>query len=415
MSNSAPFFARGGLIAGPGTRTIISVGNTAQRPSVPVAGEIRYNTDISTYEFWFAGNTSWLSPSAGLNQANLNVVALTANTIAVSGTLTSGLIVANQTAISVGNSTSNAVLGQSVLTIGNSTVNSTGFGFGNSTVSMTGNSTSLGLSGVGTSTTMNSSSLSVGGQVINSTGYSGTAATANNASFLGGTAAASYVQTSGLAAYQTTAGLATAVSGLSANNASFLGGVAAANYWKSTGTGALTKLSQLSNDSAYITAASIPTNVSAFVNNVGYITGLSGAVSYNVGSLSAGNTLTAGNYVYSSGNVYAVGDVYCSFSDIKLKKLKSKLSKALDKVDRLNAWYYVRNGIAEDLVPNDGRQRLGLIAQEVEEVLPEAVSFIKDPEHNDTQYLTVNYDMVVPLLVEAIKELRAEVRTLRGE
>lgn len=50
-------------------------------------------------------------------------------------------------------------------------------------------------------------------------------------------------------------------------------------------------------------------------------------------------------------------------------------------------------------------------AQEVQAVMPEVVK----PAPIDQQYLTVDYERLVPLLIESIKELRAEIKALKGE
>jgi hypothetical protein len=58
-----------------------------------------------------------------------------------------------------------------------------------------------------------------------------------------------------------------------------------------------------------------------------------------------------------------------------------------------------------------GKTDVGLIAQEVEDVLPEAVKQFQDG-HSEG-YKSVSYDKVVPLLVEAIKDLRSQVDQLQ--
>jgi type II restriction/modification system DNA methylase subunit YeeA len=69
------------------------------------------------------------------------------------------------------------------------------------------------------------------------------------------------------------------------------------------------------------------------------------------------------------------------------------------------------------------KAEVGLIAQEVQAVLPEIIHpapFDRDPENDGKSisgedYITLQYERVVPLLVEAIKELKEEINTLKGD
>ena len=56
-----------------------------------------------------------------------------------------------------------------------------------------------------------------------------------------------------------------------------------------------------------------------------------------------------------------------------------------------------------------GKHDVGVIAQQVEEVLPDAV------EHRETGMMAVRYERLVPLLIEAIKELKSEIDELKGK
>lgn len=106
-----------------------------------------------------------------------------------------------------------------------------------------------------------------------------------------------------------------------------------------------------------------------------------------------------GSSFYSTGSILAAGDI-TAFSDVRLKTNIETIEGALGKVGRLR-------GVTFDRI-DTGQRQAGLIAQEVVAVLPEVVS--EGPDG----YLTLAYGNVVGLLVEAIKELRAEVAELRN-
>ncbi|MNB71957.1 hypothetical protein D3C75_185350 [compost metagenome] len=95
-------------------------------------------------------------------------------------------------------------------------------------------------------------------------------------------------------------------------------------------------------------------------------------------------------------------------SDIRLKTNLVKIDSALDKVDQLNGYSYDKRN---DLESDDySKKEIGLIAQDVQKVLPGAV--IEDKE---SSILSISYSGVNALLVEAIKELRAEVNELKKQ
>ena len=71
----------------------------------------------------------------------------------------------------------------------------------------------------------------------------------------------------------------------------------------------------------------------------------------------------------------------------------------------LNGYYYVENQTAKDLGYDNDEMQVGVSAQEVRDVLPEVVT----EAPIDEQYMTVWYDKLVPLLIEAIKELKQEL------
>ena len=103
-----------------------------------------------------------------------------------------------------------------------------------------------------------------------------------------------------------------------------------------------------------------------------------------------------------SGDFTAAGNVG-SNSDARLKENVETISNALDKVALLRGVYF-------DLIAKPGNRNVGLIAQEVEEVLPEVVSTSEEGD----KIKSVAYANVVGLLVEAIKELKGNVDKLKN-
>ena len=105
-----------------------------------------------------------------------------------------------------------------------------------------------------------------------------------------------------------------------------------------------------------------------------------------------------------TGNFIATGDItaFGSASDKSLKENIEPIENALDKVDAING--YTFNYID---APEKGRVP-GVIAQELEQVLPEAVYETEDGKK------AVRYDNTFALLVEAIKELKQQVEDLKA-
>lgn len=119
----------------------------------------------------------------------------------------------------------------------------------------------------------------------------------------------------------------------------------------------------------------------------------------------AGPTGSVSGTVYGdltvTGNIYT-NDTYIR-SDRRSKRNFRTMGGALDKVDKLNGQLYE--------VLSGGRlvRSGGLIAQDVQAVLPDLVT-----ADEDGGLLRLNYNGVTGLLVEAVKELRAELRQLKG-
>ncbi|MFA0961652.1 tail fiber domain-containing protein [Roseivirga sp. BDSF3-8] len=106
------------------------------------------------------------------------------------------------------------------------------------------------------------------------------------------------------------------------------------------------------------------------------------------------------------GNVLASGGSFIT-SDGRLKRNVAAIESPLDKVRKMEGttYEYKTDEFAERSLPEGLKH--GFIAQDLRNVLPEAV--IEDEEG----YLAVNYDAVIPVLVEAVKELDKQMQTNR--
>ncbi|HMA78997.1 MAG TPA: tail fiber domain-containing protein, partial [Candidatus Paceibacterota bacterium] len=111
-----------------------------------------------------------------------------------------------------------------------------------------------------------------------------------------------------------------------------------------------------------------------------------------------------------SGEIRATGDITAHFSDDRLKTKLGVVADALDKVNLLEGFYYEPNDTAVEL-GYERKRMVGVSAQSVQNVLPEAV---KTAPISD-EYLTVQYEKLVPMLIEAVKTLSARVEELEGK
>ena len=110
----------------------------------------------------------------------------------------------------------------------------------------------------------------------------------------------------------------------------------------------------------------------------------------------------------TSGEIRAINNITAYYSDDRLKTRLGNIENALAKVMTLNGFQYEANETAQAL-GYTVKPEIGLSAQEVQAVLPEVVV----PAPIDDKYLTIHYERVIPLLVEAIKEMSREIDELK--
>jgi len=128
---------------------------------------------------------------------------------------------------------------------------------------------------------------------------------------------------------------------------------------------------------------------------------------------------------YVANQIAATGDVTAYYSDERLKTKIETIDNAVDKVMSLEGFIYEENELAEELgYTNKGKRQAGVSAQQVQKVLPEAVTLAAVDMETDKysgeitsksgeNYLTVKYEKIVPLLIEAIKEQQVQINELK--
>jgi hypothetical protein len=117
-----------------------------------------------------------------------------------------------------------------------------------------------------------------------------------------------------------------------------------------------------------------------------------------------------GSYTATLGQINAAGSITAGYSDDKLKTRLGNIENALDKVSAISGFFYEPNKTAQDL-GFEVKREVGVSAQEVQAIMPEVVV----PAPIDNQYLTVHYEKLIPLLIEAIKELTEKVEVLENK
>ena len=283
--------------------------------------------------------------------------------------------------------------------------------------------------------------------------------TSNNANYLGGvslstlntaitsnaaTAVANAVANTSQAYANATNGLA--INGTS-NNASYLGGVAAASYALRFDTQTITSSNTTGFNSTATSAVALQVGDSSSIRNA---VSTGGTMFFDVG---AGGT-TTGSFIFrttnsfttitiingsgtqttslgvgtapsgTAGEIRATNNITAYYSDGRLKDIEGTISNPIEKIKQISGVYYRSNEIAASYGYTDTKTQVGVIAQEIENILPEIVvpapfDIAVDKDGNEysksgENYKTVHYEKIIPLLIEAIKELSKEVDMLKS-
>ena len=130
-------------------------------------------------------------------------------------------------------------------------------------------------------------------------------------------------------------------------------------------------------------------------------------------------------WIENGGGILAAGNITAYYSDERLKENLGAIENPLDKLMSLEGFRYVNNDLAKSLGYDSTEIQLGVSAQAVQRVAPEVVTIAPfdraEPTEEDPKirsksgenYLTVQYDKLVPLLIEAIKEQQSQIEELK--
>ena len=172
------------------------------------------------------------------------------------------------------------------------------------------------------------------------------------------------------------------------------------------------------------TATNATNAANAFVNAIAGSSSLTRFLTFVEGSSDGNKQLQLDEDFYvlprgtaTNSDLCVRGDIIAfaaAASDDKLKTNKVTIPNALDKVLSLNGFTFEWNELGASILKVvEGSKSVGISAQEVQEIIPEAVKPMITPEGDD--FLTVKYEKLVPLLIEAIKELNDKVENLQQQ
>ena len=212
---------------------------------------------------------------------------------------------------------------------------------------------------------------------------------------------------------------------LVATNATLTGTLSAGNVFIETDDvsiqqGGDIKFVAIHGNTPFATVGSVETTITIYFGGFPQIITLYFATA--TGNWTFTNQVSFQDDLSVDGDITATGNITAFVSDERLKIINGNIENALEKIKSLNGFRYKFNETAKKIgYGNDDSLHLGVSAQEVEKILPEIVK----PAPFDTikhegktysktgeDYKTVQYEKLVPLLIEGIKELSNKVDEL---
>ena len=112
------------------------------------------------------------------------------------------------------------------------------------------------------------------------------------------------------------------------------------------------------------------------------------------------------------GQLQAENDVVAFASDKRLKENIIEIPNPIEKIKQLRGVYYdwKKNVKEKGFNPNRKINEIGMVAQEVEKVIPQAI----EPAPFNNDYKTIKYDRIIPLLIECIKDQQNQIDKLKS-
>ena len=366
------------------------------------SADITYDLGSATYRFrdlYLSGSTIKLggatisASGSGLSLGGSAVV-----TVGDTGTVTNTMLAG---------SIANAKLSNSSVTVGTTAI---ALGASSTTLAGLTSVTSTGFTGALTGNASTATTLATA-RAINGVSFDGSAAitikaTATNALTIGtGLSGTSYDGSGAVTIANTGVTSIVAGSGISVSGAT--GAV--------TVTNTITNNNQLTNGSGYITGITSANVTTALgftpynsTNPSGYITASSNTSGTHTGAVSTSSACSTGALTVT-GALTATGEITAYYSDANLKKDIVEIQDPIAKVMALRGVTFRPNETALGLGIVD-KEEVGVIAQEVEAVLPQLVA-----PSAFAGYKTVKYDKLTALLLEAVKAQQLQIDALTAQ
>ena len=110
----------------------------------------------------------------------------------------------------------------------------------------------------------------------------------------------------------------------------------------------------------------------------------------------------------STGTVTATD--FAATSDANLKNVIRNIQNATDKIKSISGVEFTWNNVAKNIGVSDSEEvQIGLLAHQIKQLYPSMVY-----THEDG-YMRVNYDKLIPILIESIKELSDKIDSIQGK